>query len=112
MNGFSHSHYSVPGMFFHHHLPTCCSPAAFDHSQLQEAGAGKNTKNKLNPFRYNNSLVSADSFYANFTNTTFQKIPIPHLKCKYYETEISSLTRILLDLYELIPLNLVNTKLG
>ena len=44
MNGFSHSHYSVPGMFFHHHLPTCCSPAAFDHSQLQEAGAGKGTK--------------------------------------------------------------------
>ena len=26
-----------------------------------------------------NSLVNADSFYANFTNTTFQKIPIPHL---------------------------------
>ena len=34
MNGFSHSHYSVPGMFFHHHLP-CCSPAsaAFDSPQ-------------------------------------------------------------------------------
>ena len=47
MNGFSHSHYSVPGMFFHHHLPTCCSPAAFDHSQLQEAGAGKGTKGQL-----------------------------------------------------------------
>ena len=28
---------------------------------------------------YTNSLVNADSFYANFTNTTFQKIPIPHL---------------------------------
>ena len=29
--------------------------------------------------QYTNSLVNADSFYANFTNTTFQKIPIPHL---------------------------------
>ena len=37
MNGFSHSHYSVPGMFFHHHLP-CCSPASFDHPQLAAAG--------------------------------------------------------------------------
>lgn len=27
MNGFSHSHYSVPGMFFHHPLPCCPSPA-------------------------------------------------------------------------------------
>ena len=27
---------------------------------------------------YTNSLVNADSFYANFTSTTFQKIPIPH----------------------------------
>ena len=26
-----------------------------------------------------NSLVNADSFYANFTNADFQKIPIPHL---------------------------------
>ena len=35
-NGFSHSHYSVPGMFFHHHLPCCPSaPApAFDPAQL------------------------------------------------------------------------------
>ena len=51
----------------------------------------------MNEIEYTNSLVNADSFYANLTNTTFQKIPIPHLKCKYYETEISSLTRILLD---------------
>ena len=29
--------------------------------------------------KYTNSLVNADSFYANFTNTTFKKIPIPHL---------------------------------
>ena len=28
---------------------------------------------------YTNSLVNADLFYENFTNTTFQKIPIPHL---------------------------------
>ena len=28
--------------------------------------------------QYTNSLVNADSFYANFTNTTFQKIPITH----------------------------------
>ena len=26
-----------------------------------------------------NSLFNVDSFYANFTNTTFQNIPIPHL---------------------------------
>ena len=30
---------------------------------------------------YTNFLVKADSFYANFTCTTFQKIPIPHLTC-------------------------------
>ena len=28
---------------------------------------------------YTNSLVNVDSFYTNFTNTTFQKFPIPHL---------------------------------
>ena len=37
------------------------------------------------------SLVNANLFYANFTNTNFQKIPIPH-----YETEIPSLAHILL----------------
>ena len=47
--------------------------------------------------KYTNSLVNADSFYPNFTNTTFQKIPIPHLTRTYCETEIPSLTRILLD---------------
>ena len=37
---------------------------------------------------YTNSLVNADSFYANFTNTTFQKEP------RYmYLTRIPSLTR-------------------
>ena len=30
---------------------------------------------------YTNSLVNADSFYANFTNKTFQMKPIPHLTC-------------------------------
>ena len=29
-------------------------------------------------FKYTNSLVNADSFYANFTNTTFQKEPRSH----------------------------------
>jgi hypothetical protein len=38
------------------------------------------------------STVNTNSFYANFTNTTFQIIPVPH-----YETKIPSLTRILLD---------------
>ena len=43
----------------------------------------------LHPFRrieicnvfkmYTNSLVTTDLFYANFTKTTFQNIPIPHL---------------------------------
>ena len=27
------------------------------------------------------SVVNRDSFYTNFTNKTFQKIPIPHLTC-------------------------------
>ena len=34
---------------------------------------------KINFYVYTNSLVNANLFYANFTNTTFQKIPIPHL---------------------------------
>ena len=37
----------------------------------------------INPFyllwQYTNSLVNADLFYANFTDPTFRKIPIPHL---------------------------------
>ena len=39
---------------------------------------------------YTNSLVNADWFYAKFTNTTFQKIPIPHLT-HTIKTEIPSL---------------------
>ena len=30
-------------------------------------------------YSYTNSLVNADLFYVNFTNMTFQKIPIPHM---------------------------------
>ena len=42
---------------------------------------------------YTNSLVNANSFYANlfyanFTNTTFQKIPIPHLKVSKFQKQI------------------------
>ena len=40
-----------------------------------------------NTINYTNSLVNADSFYANITNMTFQKIPSPHLtRMTYYET--------------------------
>ena len=41
---------------------------------------------------YTNFLVNTDSFYANFTNRTFQKIPIPQLTRPMCETEIPSLT--------------------
>jgi hypothetical protein len=34
---------------------------------------------KLSLENYTNSLVKEDLFYTNFTNMTFQKIPIPHL---------------------------------
>ena len=39
------------------------------------------TENRLlqNSLMYTNYLVNADSFYVNFTNTTFQKIPITDL---------------------------------
>ena len=33
---------------------------------------------------YINSFVNADSFYANFRNTTFQKISIPHFLYEQY----------------------------
>ena len=42
---------------------------------------------------YTKSLVNANSFYANFTNTTFQKSPIPHLTCTMKQ-KIPSLTWI------------------
>ena len=31
--------------------------------------------------RYTKSLVNTNSFYTNFNNTHFQKVPIPHLIC-------------------------------
>ena len=46
---------------------------------------------------YTNSLVNADSFYANFTNTHFQKVPIPHFNT-YYETKNPQLKRISLNM--------------
>ena len=50
------------------------------------------------PNNYTNSLV----------NTTFQKIPIPHLSNPYYETEIPSLTRIFLHFVLMNLHNLLN----
>ena len=47
-----------------------CFPAQTEFSWLAE---------KPSHCNWTNSLVNADSFYANFTNTTFQKIPIPYL---------------------------------
>ena len=41
---------------------------------------------------YTKSLVNTISFYTNFTNPHFQKVPIPHLTRT--KTEIPSLTRI------------------
>ena len=47
---------------------------------------------------HTNSLVKANLFYANFTNTTFQKIPIPHLtrtmKQKFLDLYLICLTEI------------------
>ena len=62
--------------------------------------------------KYTNSLVNADSFYTNFTNTTFQKISIPHLTRTYYETEITSLMRNFLFFINQIPLYLLNAIFG
>ena len=39
---------------------------------------------------YTDSLVNADSFYADSTNTTFQKIPIPHWNWMRYTDLIST----------------------
>ena len=41
---------------------------------------------------YTKSLVNANLFYVNFTNTTFQKIPIPNLTRMYYETHYQKYT--------------------
>ena len=45
-------------------------------------------------FEYTNSLVNADLFYVNFTNTTFQKIPIPHLTLFGKGSESKKNTRV------------------
>ena len=37
------------------------------------------TSNKIHRDTYTKSLVNTNSFYTNFTNTHFQKVPIPHL---------------------------------
>ena len=50
-------------------------------------------------FVYTNFLINGNSFYANFTNTTFQKIPIPHL------TRTMTKKRFCFIYYELIPPN-------
>ena len=39
---------------------------------------GKSVKNWC---KYTNFLVNTDSFYENFINADFQKIPIPHITC-------------------------------
>ena len=59
---------------------------------------------------YTNSLVNTDSFYMNFTNTTFQKIPIPHLT-RTMKQKFLHLHEFYLILYEVTYLvrNLVNT---
>ena len=39
----------------------------------------KQTSKYIGRHKYTSTLVDEESFYANFTNTTFQKIPVPHL---------------------------------
>ena len=61
---------------------------------------------------YTISLVNANLFYANFTNLTFQKIPIPHLTSTMKQK--ISLTCILHHVTDKLHLtcitrNLVNT---
>ena len=57
-------------------------------------------------YKYTKSLVNTNSFYTNFTNKHFQKVPIPQLNT-YYKKEIPSLTRISLHV---VLTNLVNTN--
>ena len=58
---------------------------------------------------YTKFLVNTNSFYKNFTDTHFPKVPIPHLTRTYYETEIPSVTRISLHV---VLTNLFNTNFG
>ena len=63
--------------------------------------------------KYTNSLVNADSFYGNFTNTTFQKNPIPHLT-RIMKQKFLHLRGFYWILYEVTYLrqNLGNRKKG
>ena len=55
---------------------------------FQEFATSINPRGKcrLGYQNYTNSFFNANSFYVNFTNMTFQKIPIPHLTCMYYDS--------------------------
>ena len=48
----------------------------------------------LNSTYLTNSLVNTDSFYSNFSDNTFQKVPITHLTCPMKQ-KISSLCKFL-----------------
>ncbi len=65
MNGFSHSHYSVPGMFFHHAHPCCSSP--FDHAMVgshgHNPGGGGNMSNVDPNSGYEDHYESASICY-------------------------------------------------
>ena len=65
---------------------------------------------QLNYYLYTKSLVNTNSFYTNFTNTHFQKVPISHLtrtmkqkvlhKCNFsfHVLLLTCLTRFLLNM--------------
>ena len=55
---------------------------------FQEFATSINPRGKcrLGYQNYTNSFFNANSFYVNFTNMTFQKIPIPHLTCMYSDS--------------------------
>ena len=65
------------------------------------------------PFKliYTNSLVNADTFYANFTNTTFQKITIPHLT-RTMKQKVLQYLDLFHQLWLLITINLLNVIFG
>ena len=60
-------------------------------------------------FQYTNSLVNADSFYSNFTNKTFQKIPIPS---RSMSQKFLHWRKFFFSFYQLVPLNLLNMIFG
>ena len=55
-------------------------PLIFNQSKIFEKQAME-FFSKYELLLYTNFLVNSDSFYGKFTNTTFQKIPSPHLTC-------------------------------